>query len=399
MTAMSATMPGELTDCRVLFVDHAAVLGGAELSLLDLATAYRDRCQILLFDRGPFCDRISAAHIPMQVIPAPPSLLGVRASGGLNVLKAFPALGWMAHQVVQESQGFDVIHTNSQKAFAAAALARWLGAPPVIWHLRDILTANHFSTLNRWLVIALANAQASQVIVNSQATGEAFVAAGGRPDLVRLVYNGVSVQPFENAQLSDTHRLRSDLGIPPDVPVVGSFSRLSYWKGQHILLKAVRNLPNVHVLLVGKALFGEDQYVTELQTLAEAPELVGRIHWLGFRTDIPSLMAVCTIIAHTSTEPEPFGRVIVEGQLAQRPVIATAAGGAIELIKDGETGRLVPPNNYEALSTAIFELLKNPEKVKLLATQGYNQARSNFSLDSLLIEFDKVLSDVYYTNR
>ncbi|MBF2088344.1 MAG: glycosyltransferase family 4 protein [Synechococcales cyanobacterium K44_A2020_017] len=390
--ASNAVQTPSPTRRRVLFVDHAAVMGGAELSLLDLAIAYRDTSRVLLFDQGPFRERLEGANVPVQVIAAPSSLLSVKASGGLSALKAIPGLGWMARRIVEQSRGVDLIHANSQKAFVAAALARWMGAPPVVWHLRDILTASHFSAMNRRLAIALANAQASQVMVNSQATGEAFVAAGGRPDLVHLVYNGLSAQPFDAVGEEQAIALRQELGLGADVPIIGSFSRLSYWKGQHVLLEAVRSLPEVQVLLVGKSLFGEDEYVAQLQDLAASPELAGRVHWVGFRTDIPALMKACSIVAHTSTEPEPFGRVIVEGQLAQRPVIATAAGGAVELVEDGVTGRLVPPKDAIALRQAIHEILEHPQQTADLAQRGYDHAKATFSLESLLTNFDHALS-------
>jgi glycosyltransferase involved in cell wall biosynthesis len=273
-----------------------------------------------------------------------------------------------------------------------------MGSPPVIWHLRDILTASHFSNLNRRLVVALANAQASRVIVNSMATGDAFVAVGGNPELVKLVYNGVSAKPFESVSLDGINRLRADLNITEDTPLVGCFSRLSYWKGQHVLLHAAKSLPDVHILLVGKALFGEEEYVIELKALANSPELAGRVHWLGFRQDIPELMATCTIIAHTSTEPEPFGRVIIEGQMSRRPVIATAAGGAKELIEDGKTGCLVPPGEADILELAIRSLLENPDKMELLAQQGFMWAHTRFSLAALLKNFDQTLAEVIARN-
>lgn len=379
---------------RVLFVDHTSVLGGAELSLLDLAAAYKPTSQVVLFSEGPFGDRLKQADIPLQVIPAPQALLDVRSTGGLSPVKVIPALWQMARKLRQHSQDFDIIHANSQKAFVVAALARWLGAPPVVWHLRDIITASHFSALNRRLAIALANTQASRVIVNSQATGDAFVAAGGNPSLVKLVYNGIASAPFEAIEASQGRQVRGELGIPADAPVVGSFSRLSYWKGQHVLLQAVKPLADVHVLLAGRALFGEEDYVASLKDLAAAPELAGRIHWIGFRSDVPTLMSACTIVAHTSTEPEPFGRVIVEGQLAKRPVIATAAGGAAELIQPGETGWLVPPNDHGALGAAIQAIVAHPSQAELLAQAGYHHAKTEFSLDALLDNFALALADV-----
>ena len=391
---------------RVLFINHTAVLGGGELSLLDLATAYRATSQVLLFDYGPFEQRLQKAGVSVMVKAASPETLGAKASGGLSALKALPGLWQMAQWVKQVGQGFDIVHANSQKAFVAGAIAHFLGGPPVVWHLRDILTADHFSATNRRLAVTLANSQASRVIVNSQATGAAFVAAGGNPDLVSVVYNGISAAPFDalystdqatdqtTDQTTPRKTLRAEFNLPEEAPVVGLFSRLSYWKGQHILLEALQQHPTVHALIVGDALFGEDDYVDRIKALASQPELQGRIHWLGFRNDVPQLMQACDIVVHTSTAPEPFGRVIVEGQLAQRPVIAAADGGAVELIQDGETGRLVPPGDPDALAQAIQDILTHPDQAKAIAQQGYHHAKTTFSLESLLEQFDRALQEV-----
>ena len=382
-----------MTSRQILFINHAGVLGGAELSLLDLATAYRESSQVLLFNDGPFRERLEAQSVRVKVIPAPRSALDVHASDKLSGLKAMPALWWMARRIVEAGQGFDIVHANSQKAFIAAALATFIGAPPVVWHLRDILTAQHFSKLNRSIAVKLANTCSAMVLVNSHATGDAFIAAGGRKELVRLVYNGISSDAFSDPGQKKSTVIRADLGIG-DAPLVGLFSRLSYWKGQHILLEALRELPDVHALLAGEALFGETEYTAQLKALAEAPELAGRIHWLGFRSDVPALMAACNIVVHTSTEPEPFGRVIVEGQLAQRPVVATAAGGAVELIQDGVTGRLVPPSDVQALARTIRELLANPLAAEALGQRGCAHARATFSLEALLVAFERALQEV-----
>jgi glycosyltransferase involved in cell wall biosynthesis len=368
-------------------------MGGAELSLLDLATAYRESSQVLLFNDGPFRERLEAAGVCVKVMPAPRAALEVRTSGGLSALKALPALWWMAHRVVEAGQGFDLVHANSQKAFIAAALAKLIGAPPVVWHLRDILTARHFSSLNRRIAVTLANTCAANVLVNSHATGEAFVAAGGRKELVRLVYNGFALDAFGDLGQGKATEIRAELGIG-DAPLVGVFSRLSYWKGQHVLLEAMRELPGVHALLAGEALFGETEYIAQLKALVSLPELASRIHWLGFRSDVPALMATCNIVVHTSTEPEPFGRVIVEGQLSRRPVVATAAGGAVELIQDGVTGRLVPPGDAVALARTIRELLADPLAAEALAQRGCTHARATFSLEALLVAFDRTLQEV-----
>jgi glycosyltransferase involved in cell wall biosynthesis len=216
---------------------------------------------------------------------------------------------------------------------------------------------------------------------------------GGRADLVKVVYDGIASGRFDQVRPEQANSIRQELGLE-NVPVVGLFSRLSFWKGQHILLEALRALPDVHGLLVGDVLFGEDEYVTQIKNMANEPDLQNRVHWLGFRNDVPILMAACDIIVHASTEPEPCARMAVEGQLAQKPVIATAAGGMFEIVEDGVTGRLSIPGDALSLATAIRELLADPTTAHKLAKQGRDSAQVKFSPEDCIGVVDQAIEKV-----
>ena len=378
---------------KILFVDHTAVMGGAELCLLDLASAYAQTSKVLLFQNGALRDRLEQIGVEVNIVPASKTMLELRTSGGLSSLTAIPELWKIAGYIAQEAQNYDLILANSQKAFVTAAISTLRGSPPIVWYLHDILTAKHFSKVNRTIAVFLANKFAAKVIVNSHATGRAFIAAGGKAELIDVVYNGFDFNKFDRIKIEEAKAVRSQLGIE-DAPLVGLFSRLSYWKGQHILLEAIKELPQVRAILVGTALFGEEEYVGELKTLSAIPELEGRVHWLGFRDDIPTLMKACDIIVHASTEPEPFGRVIVEGQLAQKPTIATAAGGALELIEDGKNGCLFPAGDAIALRQSMQKLIEDPTLAKTLGQQGYAHAKQNFSSTTILDSFAQALAKI-----
>lgn len=378
---------------KILFVDHTAVMGGAELSLLDIASAYAETSKVLLLEDGTLRERLQNSNVAVEIASASEAMLNLRASGGLKSLASIPELWRIAGQISKLGADYDLIVANSQKAFIVVALAALRGSTPVVWHLRDILTAKHFSKINRMVAVSLANRLAAKVIVNSQATAKAFVAAGGRKDFCQVVYNGFESERFDLVTSDETAKVRSHLGIG-DAILVGLFSRLSYWKGQHVLLAAVQKLPRVHVMLVGEALFGEQEYVAQLKELAAVPELAGRVHWLGFRNDVPTLMKTCDLVVHTSTEPEPFGRVIVEGQLAQKPVIASAAGGALELIEDGKNGYLFPPEDTNALSQLIDKLISDRHHAQTIAQQGYQDAKTNFALETILQSFAAAIADI-----
>ncbi len=383
---------------RILFINHAAVIAGAEYALMQLAIAYRETSQVLLLADGPLRTALENNGVKVTVLAAPKSMMGVRTHSGLQSFNALPDLLKTAYQVARISRNFDVIHANSQKAFITASLARLLGGAPLTWHLHDILTASHFSPLNRKIAVFLANRFVSQMIAPSQAVVDAFAHIGGEIARSQVIHYGISPTRFEQVSIDQARRVRSEMGLRADTPLIGLFSRLSPWKGQHVLIEAMRQVPSdVHALIVGAALFGEDEYAAAIKATAEGdPDLKHRIHWLGFRQDVPVLMAACDILVHTSIEPEPCALVGIEGQLAHKPVIATAAGGMFEVIQDGVTGRLVPPGNAQALAETIQVLLEHPSTAAQLADEGRQSALYKFSPDQYLEAFDQLFTKVAF---
>jgi glycosyltransferase involved in cell wall biosynthesis len=176
--------------------------------------------------------------------------------------------------------------------------------------------------------------------------------------------------------------------------VVGVFSRLAPGKGHHVLLEALTRLPGVHALLAGSAVFGEHPYAEALRDQCKALGIEDRVHFAGFRRDIPQLMRLSQVVTHPAVEPEPFGRVIVEGMLAGRPVVATRAGGAVEIVEDGTSGVLVPPRDATALAGALRDLLADPARADALAEAGRKVALEFFSLQAMLEGIARQLQEV-----
>ncbi len=365
---------------KILFLDQSGKLGGAELCLLDIAKPYRDRCLVALFADGPFRDLLEQHEIPVQVLNAE----GIQVRKDSSWRQGFGSLAQLLpliRKVVQLSRDYDLIYANTQKALVVGALAAWLSRRPLVYHLHDILSPDHFSSMNRRLAVTLANRFASLVIANSEASKTAFIAAGGRADLTQVVYNGFEPRTYQSSS-ADAVQLKQQLGL--EGFVVGHFSRLSPWKGQHVLLEALTHCPDdVTALFVGDALFGEHQYVEQLHQQVNALGLQKRVRFLGFRSDVITLMKLCDLIAHTSTAPEPFGRVIVEAMLCGKPVVAAKSGGAVELITPEVDGWLASPGNSHQLAAVINLCRNQPERSSAIAHQAQIQASQRFDLASI----------------
>lgn len=376
----------------ILFVDHAGVLGGAELSLLDIAAAFRTRSEVLLLADGPFRTSLESRGVRVGV-----ELLGalheVKKESRLPRPAAFGDALRIARRVARRAKAHTLIYANSQKAFVVAAAAGLLARRPVVWHLRDILAAPHFSDTNVRAAVTLANLRAARVITNSRATAAAFTSAGGRESLVRVVHNGIDAAPFDAVTPAAAASARAALGVPHDAVVAALFARFHLWKGQQVLLDALTRLPRVHALFVGAPLFGEEAFESALHARAVQTGVGARAHFLGFRHDIPELMRACDVVVHASVYPEPFGRVIVEGMLAGRPVIATRAGGVTEILDD-QTGVLVPPNDADALARAIDALAADPAGAARLAARGAARARADYSVNAMVRGVEAAIADL-----
>ncbi len=377
----------------MLFLDHTGALGGAELCLLDVATHLRLRATVVLMADGPFRARLHANGVSTVVLEEAASLQNVRRKSSVPGPGALHAVLGAARAVARLAGDYDVVYANSQKAFIVACAARAFSNKPVLWHLHDILDATIFSRINIGVDVFLANHVAARVIANSHATADTLVARGGTRAHVDVIYNGLDPAVADAVTETDARALRSLLGLG-DAPVIGLFGRIAPWKGQDVAIRALALLADradLQLVIVGDALFGEESYAAEMRALVESLGLGARVHFLGFRTDVPLLMRAVDVLIHTSTAPEPFGRVIAEGMLAERPVIATAGGGASEIVRAGVTAWQIGPNDPTALAAAIREVLANPARAREIARAGREDALARFTLAVTLPQTERAI--------
>ena len=358
---------------RVVFVSHTGTMSGAEMVLCDAVTPWCG-ATAFLFEAGPLGPALQERGLALVHARHGAGLSALRRDGSL--WRSIPLAGRLVATVLalaRCAKAHDVVYANSQKAFVLSALATALVRRPLVWHLHDILDPAHFGAAQRGLQVRLANARATRVVVPSTAAADAFVASGGRRDLVEVVPNGLDL----DGDPGDPATLRRSLGLP-DGPLVGVFSRLAPWKGQHVVLAALARSPGTACLVAGTALFGEDDYAAGLHALAAERGLSDRVHFLGQRGDVPHLMRAVDVVVHPSTAPEPFGRTLVEAMLVGTPVIATDAGAAAEILDRGAAGTLVPPGDADALADAIARVLSAPPEIGDQVARAQATARARY---------------------
>ena len=373
---------------RVLFVSHTGSISGAELVLLDVVQPWAG-ASALLFENGPLAAALSAKGLKVTVSRWGQGLAQMRRDS--SILKVIPLVGRLmaiAFETMAAARRHDVVYANSQKAFVLSALAVSLARRPLIWHLHDIISAAHFGRMQRRVQVTLANFCASRVVVPSTACADAFVAEGGKKELVVVVPNGLDISPEPRSPA----QIRIDLQLPTG-PLIGVFSRLAAWKGQHVVLQALAQTPGVSCIIAGEALFGEQAYAAKLHRMVIDLDLEGRVHFLGQRSDVPVLMGAVDAVVHPSIDPEPFGRTLVEAMLAGVPVIATDAGAASDILEAGRAGTLVPPDNADALAAAIARIVSKPPELASQLAYAEARAKSHYGTAQMLRAIDGVIED------
>lgn len=371
-------------------LDQSGVLGGAELSLLEIMKHLRESADVVLFDDGPFRAALDDAGVHVDVV-GQRALAGVHKQGGVSPRAAGSLLA-LVREVARRARDADVIYANTQRAMVVGALAGRLARKPVVWHLRDIVSDAHFGPKQRLAIKQCARLGVTRVIANSDASARAFLELTGfERRAVQVVFNGISAEPFVALEPVRPAALRVRFGLPADAWIVGSFSRLAHWKGQHVLLEAARLYPDMHVALVGAPLFGEDEYAAELRGFVALHGLGERVHFLGFQRDVAACMKAVDVVAHTSITPEPFGRVIVEGMLAKRPVVAARAGGVVEIVDDDVNGLLCEPGDAHALADALAALRTDAVLCGRLVANGYDTAVNRFGTQIYVEQVERIL--------
>ena len=183
---------------------------------------------------------------------------------------------------------------------------------------------------------------------------------GVDPSRLRVIPRGVDPRVFDpDAIVPDRiARMAAAMRVPDGMATVVMPGRLTSWKGQTVLLRAIAALERKDVCCV---LVGSDQgrtrYTKTLETLAESLGIGDRVRIIGHVEDVPAALMMSDVVVHASTRPEAFGRVVIEAQAMGRPVVATNLGGPAETVVHGETGWLAEPGDPESLARWLTEAL------------------------------------------
>ncbi len=362
-----------MTAATVCFPFIGNLVGGSHISVCGLIRKF-DRARfrplvLLQHDTGDLADLLAASGIMFETAPSSPDLKHGEAVGLASALRLAAGAPRMARFLRQK--GVEIVHCNDGRTLATWALPAKLAGAKLLYHHRGSPKAAGL----RLVTPLLAN----RMIAVSHFALPA-------PGLLSATLRALVIpSPFDTTTVYDRAKARAALiDLLPDA---GSATRIIAYSGVMIdrkrpllfveAIAALRRLwpgHDVRGVLLGQSLHGMIDRVQDRAILLNVDKY---IHCVGFRSPGPFWLAGCDLLMVPAID-EPFGRTLIESMLVGTPVVATASGGNVEAIRDGQTGLLVPPEDGEALAAACLSLLVDTRRHREIAENAGREARVRF---------------------
>lgn len=351
---------------RILAVDHSAELGGAELGLVQMRRVMGDDLQVVLLEDGPLRGRLNAIGCEPLMWSEVNALVPGRLVRGR--LSATTALGLIRAALqfrrrmkgVWDEQHPDVILLNTSRTILLAALAQLPKRLKCVAMLRDSPSRPYLTRLRSIMMHLAIRWGCDLVIANSQWTR----------GMVRVGRDVEVVAPFIDNQFFEKPIVAVD--VPSRKYRVLILGRLAPWKGQHMGIRALLSVSDRvdFVTIAGGAWHKEGEYQQYLEDLAREVRDQLDVRLIGHIDDVCDVIDSHDIILHTSTVPEPFGQVVVQGLARARIVIAADSAGPAEIISHGVTGFLYRTGDAQSLAQQLCAILSSPDAAFLAASRG-----------------------------
>ncbi|MBN1966571.1 MAG: glycosyltransferase family 4 protein [Anaerolineae bacterium] len=360
---------------RVVHLIKMTRIAGAERHLLDLVGGLRargvDAHFLLLVEPGnlmlDFVAEAAARDVPCECVT-------IAHNADVTL---YPRL-WRRLRALRP----DVAHTHLQHADLYGIPAARLAGVPVV-----ITSRHNDNRFRRWFPIRQLNWLlwrwvSAGIGISENMRRFAITVEGAPADRVHTIFYGLDpdVQPVEKATARAA--IRQEFGLGPDAPLLGMVCRLIEQKGVPYALEAFARLterfPDAHLLLAG-----EGELQERLAAQARLMDGGERVHFLGWREDIPQVMAALDVFLMPSLW-EGFGLVLLEAMAQGLPVVGSAVSAIPEIVVEGETGLLCPPMDAVTLAACIARVLDDADLRQRLGAAGRARLEATFTVDRMV---------------
>jgi glycosyltransferase involved in cell wall biosynthesis len=392
---------------NILYCEHNVdgTIGGSYYSLFYLVTGLDKtlfRPVVVFYKDNMMVGKLKEAGIETMVIEPPtPVLLSCANSGNeskgmrsgflkvirktSNFFKLF-LLPTLRNYFLLGRHRIDIVHLNNSilhnHDWMLAAMLRNI---PCITHERGI--NNAFPYLARFFGKRLR-----AVICISDAVKQNMRAHGVDYENMVTIHNGFD--PDTAVVRIAPEVIRERHGIREGDLTLGIVGNIKEWKGQETVVRSIAILknkyPNVKCLIVGDTSEGDRYYEKRIRDLIDRMDLIRNIIFTGFQKNVPDYINVMDILIHASIDPEPFGRVLLEGMALKKPLVGANGGAVPEIVEEGVSGLTFIPGDPESLAAAISTIASDRERMRRMGDIGYRRLMERFHIRQNLESTERI---------
>jgi len=360
---------------NILYLEDQLRVGGAERQLIELLKGldknkYNPNVGIFSTE-GEFIDQVKEMGIPIYFF---------KRKWRWDLSPIFGLMGFIKEHKIE------IIHTLSAMASFYGILA---GRIANVITINGSIRGGRKQKFHRWCMQKWPLRISDLIISNSVAGVHNFGLTGD--DRVRVVYNGIDFKRFHLK--IGTHEKKKELGITSFSKAIGMVAGLRSAKDHKTFLEAadlvLRTFPNVCFLVVGS---GEERYQRVIKDFIRDKGGQQNIFLLGNRNDVEEILSVLdiSVLASAKTQQEGNSNSVLESMAMSLPVVASDSGGNKEVIVEGVTGYVVPPENPHVLAEKIVELLDDKELAQKMGRAGRKRVEQVFGLDRMVGEVENI---------
>ncbi|MCD6115784.1 glycosyltransferase family 4 protein [bacterium] len=361
---------------NILFINSIQMWGGAEIWLMDVMHGL-----------------IGKGH-KVTLVCQPDTILEKNArKEGFDVVSVkmrsdFDPLVIMKIWRLMRKKNIHVLCTNMDKELRFGGIAAKLSEVKAVIPSREV----DYPLKNKLRYRFTYNYLADYIIANSFSTKNTLLknAPWLQADRIEVVYKGISPEPYLEAP-DDRGKIRAEFGVGPEEHLVGFVGQIDERKCIKDIIRSIpavlKELPDTKFLFAGKG--NLEEYLLEQKS---KPGLTDKIIYAGFRKDIPAIMKAIDLLILPS-RVEGFGYVLIEAMAAAKPVVATNVSSIPEIVKNGETGLLVPVHKPEALAEAMLTILRDKNMAALMGKNGRDRMIGNFTIERMVTHIESIFLD------
>ncbi len=281
----------------------------------------------------------------------------------------------------------DILHSHLPDENFYSAIAGWITGCKTVVSYHGAADLSRGRPVRDSLKLWVVRNSGAAVVVVGDFLAEMLKNVGFRSEQIVRIYNGISLDRFE---CEGTGNIRNELRLCNDSKLVGMVANVRRAKGYECFIRAAKRVcetePRARFVCVGDI---DERVAKPLRKLLDELALGDKVHFLGFRQDVPEILEALDVFVLSSTS-EGFSLATIEAMAAGKPVVVTSCGGPQEFVDHGSNGYLVPVGEADALADRISELLANPDRAAELGKRARFKVSNEFSVEQMIARYEEL---------